>query len=471
MHKDEVRADSASVGSDIGLKYFIAGNPGRSSTIMEDMELSYLEFTDLAVTVSSKEILKGVSGIVYSGDLLAVMGPTGSGKTTLLNTLAGKIPVVSGSVHLNGLPFDKALRRRLGYVMQSDVFLPNLTLWETLYFIAMVRIPDRFTKEEKTDRINIIVKFLGLQKCLQTVIGRTYSHGLSGLSGGEKKRASIACELLTDPDILLLDEPTSGLDSSTAHTLMVQLKNYATGYNKTIVATIHQPSSQVFHMFSTLLLLVEGEMAYFGHASSAMGYFTDLGMPCIPDYNPADFLLELLTSDSNAIELLKEKGKTIRIYSPVSENEQPVNRRYSYTGDGTELKQLQADNDVNPKIHNGNNGSFPVRQETDVIRKERSVGSYRLSAYYLSKITSELPLLLVIPTLFNTAVYWAAGLGGVGGYFAFCGLGILNCLLIQGVAHIIGVCITDLTLSMLIMDCFNIGGLLLGKLDPESQTP
>ncbi|OWF40982.1 ABC transporter G family member 9 [Mizuhopecten yessoensis] len=404
----------------------------------------------------------------------------------------------------------------------------------------MVRIPDRFTKEEKTDRINIIVKFLGLQKCLQTVIGRTYSHGLSGLSGGEKKRASIACELLTDPDILLLDEPTSGLDSSTAHTLMVQLKNYATGYNKTIVATIHQPSSQVFHMFSTLLLLVEGEMAYFGHASSAMGYFTDLGMPCIPDYNPADFLPVLekcfdvsyflfSTMSFNIVvmflmmllyflilrvkhfiytgskisvgsETVFVAEKTLKNTYPrwptsmlhqlkmlnwrtIKQSKGQIFQKYDFIHAlflalvmGAVYFQIaNVENTVRDKmglvffsmLHWGLRIRFAtiwsLRQETDVIRKERSVGSYRLSAYYLSKITSELPLLLVIPTLFNTAVYWAAGLGGVGGYFAFCGLGILNCLLIQGVAHIIGVCITDLTLSMLIMDCFNIGGLLCNE--------
>ncbi|XP_060084487.1 uncharacterized protein LOC132563754 [Ylistrum balloti] len=522
-----------------------------------DSKHSYLEFTDLVVAVNSKEILKNVSGIVYSGDLLAVMGPTGSGKTTLLNTLAGRIPAVSGRVNLNGMPFDKVLRRRLGYVIQSDVFLPSLTLWETLYFTAMIRISDRFTKAEKLERMNTIVKALGLQKCLHTGIGDL---SISGMSGGEKKRASIACELLTDPDILLLDEPTSGLDSSTAYTLMVQLKNYATEFNKTIVATIHQPSSQVFHMFSTLLLLVEGEMAYFGHASSAIGYCSGLGISCGEHYNPADFLcklLEQLASDSKTIDILKENGKTIKIYPPVRGKGQG-RRRYSYTGDENELKPLHVDNDWNKSILHGtcsqlsmcSGGAFVMEEgkavprwptsmlhqlkmlnwrilkqskgqifkkyyiihavflalvvgavyfqidnvertvrdkmglvffsllhwglrirfatiwnlhkETDVIRKERSVGVYRLSAYYLSKMTTELPLLLVIPTLFNTAVYWAAGLGGVEVYFAYCGFGILNCLLIQSLAHVIGVCINDLTLSMLVMDCFNIGGLLLG---------
>ncbi|OWF36388.1 ABC transporter G family member 14 [Mizuhopecten yessoensis] len=151
----------------------------------------------------------------------------------------------------------------------------------------MIRIPDDVPEQEKTKTIHKIVESLGLQKCLHTAIGDIYHRGLSG---GEKKRANIACELLTDPDILLIDEPTSGLDSSTAHTLMVQLKKYTTEHNKTLVVSIHQPSSQIYHMFCTLLLLVEGEMAYFGSANMAIDHFASLGMACGQHHNPADFL-------------------------------------------------------------------------------------------------------------------------------------------------------------------------------------
>ncbi|KAK3085153.1 hypothetical protein FSP39_025124 [Pinctada imbricata] len=248
---------------------------------------SRLVFDTVSVRIKNKDILHSINGVANSGELLAVMGPTGSGKTTLLNAIAGRIPITTGEVTLNEKPMTKAIRRRVAYVLQDDIFLSNLTLYETLYFAAMIRIPDTVAHSEKLTRIDEIVDALHIRECLNTIIG---DFMVRGLSGGEKKRANIACELLTDPDIMLIDEPTSGLDSSTAHTLMKQLKGYATTYNKTIIATIHQPSSQIYHMFCKLLLLVNGHTAYFGEADMTLRYFENIGLTCQPNYNPADFL-------------------------------------------------------------------------------------------------------------------------------------------------------------------------------------
>ncbi|XP_021349695.1 ABC transporter G family member 21-like isoform X2 [Mizuhopecten yessoensis] len=404
---------------------------------------SKLEFKDVMVSTKSKVLLKNVSGSASSGDLLAVMGPTGAGKTTFLNILAGRVSGDTGTITLNGSPLNKTQRRRLGYVSQDDIFLSNLTLWETLYFTAMIRIPDQVSQQEKTEKIYSVVDSLGLKKCLHTPIGDIFCRGISG---GEKKRANIACELLTDPDILLIDEPTSGLDSSTAHTLMVQLKNYATEYNKTIVATIHQPSSQVFHMFSTLLLLVEGEVAYFGLANMVKEYFASLGMTCSQYYNPADFLMDILTKDT--IRNMKEED--IR---NIQSLQLPTGRL-----DGRSATESDKEGGTGP-------AGLPltlVTGERAVVSKDRSAGAYRLSAYYLAKITSEMPLLLCVPLLFNTAVYWLAGLGGVDGYFVYIGIGILNCLMIQSLAHNLGVLIKDVRLSMMAGNVIIIDGLLLG---------
>ncbi|XP_033747907.1 ABC transporter G family member 14-like [Pecten maximus] len=509
---------------------------------------SRLDFKDIVVSTGSKVLLKNVSGSASSGDLLAIMGPTGAGKTTLLSVLAGRISYDSGTINLNGSPLDKAQRRRLGYVLQDDIFLSNLTLWETLYFTAMTRIPDKVPKQEKIEKIHRIVDSLGLKKCLHTAIGDIFNRGLSG---GEKKRANIGCELLADPDILLIDEPTSGLDSNTAHSLMIQLKNYATEYNKTIVATIHQPSSQIFHMFSTLLLLVDGEMAYFGRASMVIDHFARLGIVCSQHYNPADFLLEVLKTDAPSnqtdgdprkIQSLQEKcmpndqmnaftiseskreGQTetgdveLVLVRPLHDHslkdwsctfEGETNRRWP-TSFWTQFKMLnwrsykqskgrifhkfdliqsaciasfasvlyfQIDNSV--KTVRDRMGlvsmsliywSFQIcittilgfTGERAVVSKDRAAGAYRLSAYYFAKITSEMPLLLSIPFLFNSAVYWLAGLGGVGGYFAYLGIGTLNCLLIQSLAHILGVLIRDVKLSMMTGNVIILGGLMLG---------
>ncbi|XP_021342163.1 ABC transporter G family member 14-like [Mizuhopecten yessoensis] len=498
-------------------------------------QCSELVFSDLCVQIKSTEILKDVSGSARSGAMLAVMGPSGSGKTTLLHSLAGKVNIISGDITLNGSPFNKQQRRRLGYVMQDDVFLSNLTLWETLYFTAMVRVSDRIPKQEKLDQIQKIVTALKLQHCLNTVIGDIFQRGLSG---GERKRTHIACELLTDPDIFLVDEPTSGLDSSTAHSLMVQLKNYATEYNKTIVVTIHQPSSKIFHMFSSLLLLVEGQSVYCGPAPSAIPHFTCLGFPYNSRFNPADYLLGLLDSDELTINTIKTRSKelsnaqTVPIGYPQHQCQDNSTASRSDTDKTTgafvlaleeretarwltsswnQLKMLnwrsykQAKGRIFQKydvihaillavifgmvyfqIENSEktlrdkmglvcisllHWEFQITVSTilsysadrDVVWKERTVGAYSLSIFYLSKLTSELPLLLVIPTLFNTAVYWTAGLGGVVGYFVYCSIGILNCLLIQGVASCIGIWFLDIKLGFRLMDVCILGGTLIGK--------
>ncbi|XP_046351559.2 ABC transporter G family member 22-like [Haliotis rufescens] len=268
-------------------------------------------FTDINVTIDAKEILSDVTGAVHSGEILAVMGPSGSGKTTLLNSVAGRVARKSGEITLNGNKLTRRLRKNMCYVMQEDVFLCNLTLRETLYFAAMVQLPEKMSYQEKMSCLQDILDALDLNACKDTRMGGPVERGLSG---GEKKRASIGCELLMDPDIMLLDEPTTGLDSSTACDLMTLLKRYTSDYNKTVLVTIHQPSSRMFYMFTRLMLLAKGKVAYFGQADKALDFFADAGLPCTPHCNPADFMLEMLKRDDDTVGRLVcgSQGSTSR---------------------------------------------------------------------------------------------------------------------------------------------------------------
>lgn len=244
-----------------------------------------------------KTILKGIKGVVRPGEMLAMMGPSGSGKTTLLTALGGRLSSgsvgggrLTGTITYNNKPFSNKMKRNIGFVAQDDILLPHLTVLETLVFTALLRLPNELTAQQKAAQAEVVISQLGLSKCKNSVVG---SQMVRGVSGGERKRVSIAQEMLINPSLLFLDEPTSGLDSTTAQRIVSTLWEVANNGGRTVVMTIHQPSSRLFYMFHKILLLSEGNTMYFGKGSEAMDYFSTLGYaPSVP-MNPSDFLLDL----------------------------------------------------------------------------------------------------------------------------------------------------------------------------------
>ncbi|CAK7324474.1 unnamed protein product [Dovyalis caffra] len=247
-----------------------------------------------------KQILKGITGSVCPGEILALMGPSGSGKTTLLKIIGGRLSEnVKGRITYDDIPYNAAIKRRIGFVTQDDVLFPQLTVEETLVFAAFLRLPGNMNRQQKYARVEMIIKELGLERCRHSRIGGGF---VKGISGGERKRTSIGYEILVDPSLLLLDEPTSGLDSTSANRLLQVLQGLAKA-GRTIITTIHQPSSRMFHMFDKLLLISEGYPVYYGKARESMEYFSSLRF--IPEIamNPAEFLLDLATGQVNDISL------------------------------------------------------------------------------------------------------------------------------------------------------------------------
>src|SRR5271169_3653163 len=219
----------------------------------------------------------------------------GSGKSSLLNILCRRLHGsltaryrYSGELLFNNtVPSDSVIRALTSYVVQDDTsLLPSLTVRETLHFAAIIRLPPHMSKAHKIARAEEVLSQLGLNHCADTLIGSEF---VKGISGGEKRRVSIAVQILTDPKILMLDEPSSGLDANTAHGVMELLQGLAKE-GRTIICTIHQSRSDLFPLFGNLLLLANGgRVIYSGKGENMMQYFQDIGYPCPTFANPAYF--------------------------------------------------------------------------------------------------------------------------------------------------------------------------------------
>lgn len=174
-----------------------------------------------------------------------------------------------------------------------------MTVHETLMLSAHFFLPDDVTKEQKEELVTSVISELGLTKTRDTIIG---DEKIRGVSGGERKRANIAVQLISDPAVLFLDEPTSGLDSFQAQAVMEAMKNMTLN-GRLVITVIHQPRSSIFDMFDKLLLLSEGRSIFLGDARDAGKYFNDAGFPMPKFFNPADYFLDVLSPDSRTKEL------------------------------------------------------------------------------------------------------------------------------------------------------------------------
>ncbi|RHN61677.1 putative xenobiotic-transporting ATPase [Medicago truncatula] len=185
----------------------------------------------------------------------------------------------------------------VAYVTQEDVLLGTLTVKETIAYSAHLRLPSTMSKEEVSSIIDGTIIEMGLQDCADRLIGNWH---LRGISGGERKRTSIALEILTKPRLLFLDEPTCGLDSASAFFVVQTLRNIAHD-GRTVISSIHQPNSEVFALFDDLFLLARGETVYFGEAKMAIEFFAEAGFPCPRKRNPSDHFLRCINSDFDVV--------------------------------------------------------------------------------------------------------------------------------------------------------------------------
>ncbi|EZF25552.1 hypothetical protein H112_02130 [Trichophyton rubrum D6] len=277
-------------------------------------------------TKQPKAILRDATGYVNKGELMVLMGPSGSGKTTLLNVLAGRANSlhdgVNGEVLVNGRTASKETFRHLSsYVEQEDVLIGSLTVEETLYFAAQLSLSRSIPKKDRIQRIKYLLNSFGIQNQAKTLIGTPIR---KGISGGQKRRVSVAAQLITCPKIIFLDEPTSGLDSTASYEVMSFVKALARKNNLIVIASIHQPSTSMFESFDKLLILSAGKTCYFGPGKDMKAYLDKTGHPMPVQINPAEFVLDLVSTDF-ATDTEEAEAQLAKIHQEWEDSEESSN--------------------------------------------------------------------------------------------------------------------------------------------------
>jgi ATP-binding cassette, subfamily G (WHITE), member 2 len=483
-------------------------NPDQSGLITADSYTEYekrsnLVWKNLSYTVTTDgkitEVLKGVSGFANPGEILAIMGSSGSGKTSLLSILANQIFAqrsveISGSIEVNGRNIKLIDYSNIAkYVTQQDILLPTITAREALMFAAKLKV--KGDHEFLICRVNQVLEDLRLTKVADNLIG---NHIIKGLSGGQKRRVSIGVEFISEPNILILDEPTSGLDSITAEILIDLLKVQAEK-NKTIILTIHQPSSNVFYKIDRLILIVEGNFIYQGCTQNSASYFGSLGYPTPELTNPPDhFMRVLYVKNRNNLEEAEEKKlklfiRTYKNLEKLNPHEidskvlEPLNMfsKSYHPGLKTQMKVLLTRTLLNAIrnpllfvvkfVHIGvictiinllfndlgydDEGvqaregvlsfllidfmmlglmpnSLTFNSEKPLFLKEYKEGLYGAIPYYFSKIVSEFPVQVVSTILYANIIYFVIGLNSESPKHFFTFL--LICLLITLIGSGVG---------------------------------
>ncbi|XP_041014742.1 ABC transporter G family member 7 isoform X2 [Juglans microcarpa x Juglans regia] len=240
------------------------------------------------------------------------MGPSGSGKTTLLNVLSGQLTAsprvhLSGLLEVNGKPSSNKAYK-FAYVRQEDLFFSQLTVRETLSLAAELQLPEISSVEERDEYVNNLLFKLGLVNCADSRVGDAK---VRGISGGEKKRLSLACELIASPSVIFADEPTTGLDAFQAEKVMETLRQLALD-GHTVICSIHQPRGSVYGKFDDIVLLTDGALVYAGPAhEEPLKYFSKFGHHCPDHVNPAEFLADLISIDYSSAEGVSSSQKRI----------------------------------------------------------------------------------------------------------------------------------------------------------------
>ncbi|KAK8758992.1 hypothetical protein V5799_003376 [Amblyomma americanum] len=440
------------------------GGPG-SSVMLEWTSISYA----VKEGRDKRTLISNMHGKCSPGTLTAIMGPSGAGKTTLLNVLSGHYDRgYEGEVRVNGWVRNTELfNRQSCYVMQDDVLLPELTVRESLDMSIRLRMPS-LPPAKRAHLVNEALSQWGLEECQNTRAG--------DLSGGQRKRLSIAQELVSKPPVIFLDEPTSGLDSITALRCVSVMKSFASD-GHTVICSVHNPSAKIFSYFDVLYMISGGRCIYNGSVQALVPFLDSQRLHCPMHHNPADYITEIACGEHGEVQAALSKHFTPPYTDASKDNAMhPSQSRTCYGGRVMTRKELQdafsqhqenvryvvqflvllrrcflctVRNKVathlrlavylsfalmltalfygigNDAARTMNNLSFLTLMmamllfqstmptvmifptELSVLLREHRNCWYKPATYYIARVLTEIPFLLLGPTMMVLIVYWA----------------------------------------------------------------
>ncbi|KAJ0700765.1 putative ABC-type xenobiotic transporter [Helianthus annuus] len=315
MSRPTVSSQNESDESVVELTSTVGSNQSKKKGMILPFQPLSLTFNDVKYSVDMPQrmreegvdedrllLLKGVSGTFRPGVLTALMGVSGAGKTTLMDVLAGRKTggYIEGDIRISGYPKKQETFARIsGYCEQNDIHSPHVTVYESLLYSAWLRLSPDVDENTRMMFVAEVMDLVELNPLRDALVGLP---GVNGLSTEQRKRLTIAVELVANPSIIFMDEPTSGLDARAAAIVMRTVRN-TVDTGRTVVCTIHQPSIDIFESFDELFLMKRGgQEIYVGpigrNSCELIKYFEDIeGVAKIKDgYNPATWMLEVSTS-------------------------------------------------------------------------------------------------------------------------------------------------------------------------------
>jgi len=294
---DEVEGASARAQADALLAPAACDESNDVELAIDDVSLQLDAVGD---ETEGKFLLKNVSAACKAREILSIMGPSGAGKTTLLKVLScqpspGRSDHITGRITLNGLPMTvKLFRDHCAYMPQNDAGLFVFLSCEAHIYYAVSLFQGRLDASQCAELTDAILLKMGLNSCKKTRAG---SPEYPGLSGGQRRRLSLALTLANAPALLVADEPTTGLDDAAAVAIMKLLNEVAVSSKMAIVATIHQPGSTIYRHMGSLLLLSRARTAYCGQAGDVIEHVNRLGKPAPLGVSIAEHVLNLINAD------------------------------------------------------------------------------------------------------------------------------------------------------------------------------